>query len=59
MNCKQCQFFLPQNESQGLCRRYPPATFHMDQQIVTWFPTLLNEGLCGEFKPKDQPEKVQ
>lgn len=52
-NCQSCKFFLPQSEAQGLCRRNPPTPIPTEQGVISFFPPMLNDGWCGEFKEKD------
>ena len=53
MSCSTCQHFLSQSDEQGLCRRYPPTLFlRADDSTISLFPTMLNTGLCGEHKEK-------
>ncbi len=52
MNCQTCQHFLVRTEQDGLCRRFPPALVAIDGLPVPAFPPMLNEGLCGEHKEK-------
>ena len=52
--CKSCKFFLSTQETQGLCRRYPPIPLlHIQGSITSVFPALLNDGWCGEYIPND------
>lgn len=54
MTCQTCTHFLKQSDDQGLCRRYPPTLFLLpDQSTISLFPPMLNDGLCGEHKEKD------
>ena len=54
MICQSCVHFLSQTEGQGLCRRNPPTVFlHPDESTISLFPSMLNEGYCGEHKEKD------
>jgi len=51
MNCSTCQYFMPQSDTQGICRRYPPTVLiHDNGPTVSVFPPMLVEGYCGEHK---------
>ena len=54
MNCQTCKHYLPTNEEQGLCRRYPPTVFLLsDGATTSCFPSMMAEGSCGEHKEKE------
>lgn len=55
-NCKACKFFLAQDEAQGLCRRNPPTPIPTEQGVISFFPPMLNDGWCGEFKNKEKQQ---
>lgn len=52
MTCQTCTHFLKQSDDQGLCRRYPPTLFLRADSTISLFPPMLNDGLCGEHKEK-------
>ncbi|MEN9885424.1 MAG: hypothetical protein RL758_2 [Pseudomonadota bacterium] len=55
MTCQTCQYFLPQTDTQGLCRRNPPQVFlRPDESTISLFPFMMFEGWCGEHKEKEQ-----
>lgn len=49
--CKKCKFFMSESDDQGICRRNPPTPLAGMQGIVSFFPSMLNSGWCGEFAP--------
>ena len=51
--CQSCKYYLAQTETQGLCRRYPPAMLPTQEGVVAFFPPMLNEGWCGEHNEKE------
>jgi hypothetical protein len=62
--CGTCRFYLPANEEQGLCRRYPPQMTMANVKVrdkgreteftSQWqFPPMFAIGWCGEYKPKE------
>lgn len=54
MPCSTCAHSLKQSDDQGLCRRNPPTVFlRPDDSTISLFPPMLNGGLCGEFKEKN------
>ena len=61
--CKQCQFYLPDTDMQGICRRYPPSLTLENiavrkggketEMTSAWqFPRMMAHGWCGEYKLK-------
>ena len=53
MNCQNCNHFLKHNDEQGLCRRYPPTILVTPEGgLNSFFPPMLNDGLCGEHQEK-------
>ena len=55
MTCDSCRYFLPQSDTQGLCRRFPPTVKVYDNgPITSIFPPILHEGWCGEHKEREQ-----
>jgi hypothetical protein len=52
-NCKSCHFFLPSDDVQGLCRRFPPTAGATTAGTFAIFPPMLNEGWCGEYIKKE------
>jgi hypothetical protein len=63
MNCATCLFWRQQNETVGLCRRAPPTPILLpilrdaagevvrSEDVVSFFPTLMADGWCGEHRP--------
>lgn len=49
MTCQYCNYFLISDEDMGLCRRNPPTPIVIENNFIAIFPTMLNEGWCGEF----------
>ena len=59
-SCETCCFFMPRENADGLCRRFPPvALIHEDGPVISVFPPMLPSGWCGEHIPTpesgDQP----
>lgn len=50
--CAKCKFYLPESPAQGACRRFPGSPIQTMNGIMTFFPSMLNEGWCGEFDLK-------
>lgn len=53
-NCATCRFFMAQSDEHGLCRRNPPTPIKTEESIISFFPTMLNDGWCGEHKENKQ-----
>jgi hypothetical protein len=49
--CKKCKFHLEETATQVFCRRYPATPVAVKMGVMSCFPTMLNEGWCGEFAP--------
>lgn len=49
--CKKCKFFMSESDDQGMCRRNPATPIFMGQGVISFFPSMLNAGWCGEFAP--------
>ncbi len=53
MTCQTCNHFFQTSDEQGLCRRFPPVPLITKSgETHSVFPPMLNEGLCGEHKEK-------
>lgn len=54
MECQNCKYYLPENENQGLCRRFPPTLWiHINGPTVSVFPPMMATGYCGEHAKKE------
>lgn len=53
-SCSTCAYYLPNNNNEGLCCRFPPITILIGHAPVTqsFFPVLKNTDWCGEHKGK-------
>lgn len=63
--CSNCQFYMA---SPKVCRRYPPKAMMIgvkkgiasltgdEPMIMSYFPTMMPNGWCGEYQPEDKPE---
>ena len=52
MNCATCKYFMARTDSEGICRRYPPAVLcPINGPTFSVFPPMLAEGYCGEWHP--------
>jgi hypothetical protein len=47
--CAKCRLFLPQEMGQGVCRAHPATPIATAQGVLSFFPTMLDAGWCGEF----------
>jgi len=73
--CSKCTYFTPTEEGIGECRRYPPipivhfyestnATVNTNSgwlgaKIVSTFPSVYAESLCGEYYAKEWSETAK
>lgn len=54
--CAKCRYGLVETSDQVVCRRYPAtAAMMMGGQVVSFFPSMKNDGWCGEFNLKVAP----
>ena len=54
--CLDCQYFDPDDETGGECRRYAPRPGDGGSE-ANW-PIVYNDGWCGQFVPNDLKETV-
>jgi hypothetical protein len=52
--CGNCKYYLPCDEDEGVCRRYPPAIVEYGEESV--FPDTNIDIWCGEWKPEENKE---
>lgn len=51
--CQACRFFLPADDAQGFCRRYPPQPITTPEGgLFSQFPIMLKDGWCGEYQER-------
>ncbi len=47
--CKECTHYDSFSEHKGFCRRYPPSVVVVGESVISRFPEVHRNGLCGEF----------
>ena len=48
--CKNCRFYISENDMTGTCFRFPPAA---SGDKMGRFPRVMAKRHCGEYQPKE------
>ncbi|MFW6001863.1 MAG: hypothetical protein ACOCQD_00825 [archaeon] len=60
--CKNCKYYVYDDEDGGICKRYPPTIIyigeyldserHINREFESKYPNIGKDDWCGEFQDK-------